>query len=199
MSVQDLSPSVSPSPSLVSIDHSPSPSDAQNSTSNATPSSASTISPSPSESHNSTSNATPSPSPVASFIDDAPSPSSDIIIDTSPSLASTTVPPMIAPGSSQSQDNFMLQDHPVFPIIALVVFGICMLVIVVFRKELKKMTFRRDAYHTIHERSPLGPGSSYPVELPASTDEDDTHTVPAKSIEMPEKQPDEDMNIDELI
>lgn len=94
----------------------------------------------------------------------------------------------------------MLQDHPVFPIIALVVFGICMLVIVVFRKEVKKMTFRRDAYHTIYERSPSNTDSSYTVEVPASADEDVAHTVQAKSIELPEKHPPgEEINVDELI
>ena len=166
-----------PSPSSSdggTTDTGPSPSSSDGGTTNTGPSPSSSdggttdVGPSPSSSDGGTTDVGPSPSPSDSdYI--APSPS---IIVTVPSPSSieiaTTASPQAINTSSQTPQTPILQDHPVFPIIALVLFGVCLFVITVFRKEIRKMTFRRDAYHTIDT-----PMSAEMANVHAALDEDD--------------------------
>ena len=169
------SPTLTPSPSSDnSTTPVPSPSSSDGGTTDTGPSPSSSdggttdVGPSPSSSDGGTTDVGPSPSSSDSdYI--APSPS---IIVTVPSPSSieiaTTASPQAINTSSQTPQTPILQDHPVFPIIALVLFGVCLFVITVFRKEIRKMTFRRDAYHTIDT-----PMSAEMANVHAALDEDD--------------------------
>jgi hypothetical protein len=78
--------------------------------------------------------------------------------------------PALTPGASHQ----IITDNPIFPSVAIVIFSICMVIIILFRKEIRKMTFRREAYHTIDEPTPFTEMAN--IERSASIDDEMTDT-----------------------
>ena len=67
-----------------------------------------------------------------------------------------------------------------------------MVIIVLFRKEIRKLTFRREAYHTIDEPTPFTEMAN--IERSASNDEE---TADTDGYEFPENSSDSEQALEE--